>query len=154
MEIITVILVVARVCLPEQPLYAKYDDSWQSSSSAIYGAEYAVSGFNPFKKPLNNYAAPCAACYVESRGFQMMIPARYDCPSGWTRDYWGYLMTKSYGSKGNTDFICVDEDAEYVPFSHADSGGNKLNPVQGHCYVLPCGPYVRGRELTCAVCSK
>ncbi|XP_078348850.1 uncharacterized protein LOC144633839 isoform X2 [Oculina patagonica] len=143
-----------HICLPEQPQYAKYDDTWQYSSSAVYGAEYAVSGFNPFKKPLNNYDAPCAACHVESRGSQLMIPARYDCPTGWTREYWGYLMTKSYASKGNTDFICVDEDAEVVPFSHADSGGVKLNPVQGECYVLPCGPYVNGREMTCAVCSK
>lgn len=59
-----------------------------------------------------------------------MISARNDFPSGWTLVYWGYLMTKSYASKGNTDFICVDEDAEYVPFTHTDSGAVKLNPVQ------------------------
>ena len=120
----------------------------------MYGAEYAVSDFNPFKKPLNNYDAPCAVCYVESRGCQLMIPARYACPSGWTREYWGYLMTKSFSSKGNADFICVDEDAEYVPFTHGAQGGVKLTPVQGACYVLPCGCYVEGRQLTCAVCTK
>ena len=142
------------MCLPEQPLYAKYDDRWQYSSSAVYGAEYEVSDFNPFKKPLNNYDAPCAVCYVDSRGSQLMIPATYDCPFGWTQEYWGYLMTKSYASKGNTDFICVDEDAESVPFTHEASGVIKLTPVEGVCFVLPCGPYVEGRELTCAVCTK
>ena len=59
-------------------------------------------------------------------------------------------------SKGNTDFICVDEDAESVPFTHGAQGGVKLTPVQGKCYVLACGPYIVGRELslTCAVCTK
>ena len=113
-----------------------------------------MSVFNPFKKPLNNYDAPCVVCYVESRGSQLMIPATYVCPSGWTREYWGYLMTKSYLSKGNTDFICVDEDAESVPFTHEASGGIKLTPVEGACFALPCSPYVDGRELTCAVCTK
>ena len=142
------------MCLPEQPLYEKYDERWQTSSSSVYGAEYDVSDFNPFNKLLNNYDAPCVVCYVESRGSQLMIPATYVCPSGWTREYWGYLMTKSYLSKGNTDFICVDEDAESVPFTHEASGGIKLTPVEGACFALPCSPYVDGRELTCAVCTK
>ena len=143
-----------HICLPEHPLYANYDDKWQPSASAVYGAEYAVSGFNPFKKPLNNHEVPCAVCYVSSRGTYVMIPARNVCPSGWTREYWGYLMTEGYSSKANRNFVCVDEDAENVPFSHAKKGGAKLAPVQGQCYILPCGPYVGGRELTCAVCSK
>ena len=63
-------------------------------------------------------------------------------------------MTEGYSSKANRNFVCVDEDAENVPFSHAKKGGAKLAPVQGQCYILPCGPYVGGRELTCAVCSK
>ncbi|PFX17849.1 uncharacterized protein LOC111340298 [Stylophora pistillata] len=104
-----------HICLPEQPLYARYDDKWESSSSAVYGAEYAVGEFNPFKKPLNHYNAPCVVCHLESRGSRVMIPARNECPTGWTLEYWGYLMTKSYSS-GNTDFIYVDEDAEYVPY--------------------------------------
>ena len=67
-----------------------------------------------------------------------MIPVASDCPLGWTREYWGYLMTEAYSSKANSDFVCVDEDAEDVPFSHGAQGGAKLNPVENSCYVLPC----------------
>ena len=89
-----------------------------------------------------------------SRGSEMMVPARNDCPSGWTEEYHGYLMTEHYDHKSVRDFICVDREAEYVPGSQADQNGALLYLVQGACGSLPCLPYVDGRELTCAVCTK
>ena len=122
--------------------------------AAIYGTEYEVSLFNPFKTNVHDHEAPCAVCYVSSRGTQLMLPARNDCPSGWTREYWGYLMTDHYNHNGNKDFICVDEDAEAIPGTKANLNGALLYPVEGHCGALPCAPYVQGKELTCAVCTK
>ena len=84
----------------------------------------------------------------------LMMPARNDCPSGWTEEYHGYLMTENHGHKHSSDFICVDEDPEYVPGSNANKDGALLYPVEGVCGSLPCLPYVSGRELTCAVCTK
>ncbi|KAL9974409.1 hypothetical protein ACROYT_G011435 [Oculina patagonica] len=80
------------LCLPNNPKYDRYSDSWQSTG-AIYGTEYEVSSFNPFTNNLHDHEAPCTVCYVKSRGSQLMMPARNDCPSGWTKEYHGYLMT-------------------------------------------------------------
>ena len=89
-----------------------------------------------------------------SRGSEIMVPARNDCPSGWTEEYHGYLMTANYDHKSVRDFICVDREAEYVPGSQANLDGALLFLVQGACGALACLPYVDGRELTCAVCTK
>ena len=63
-------------------------------------------------------------------------------------------MTAHYNHAGSKDFICVDQDAEYVAGTHEDKNGALLYIVQGACGALPCKPYVQGRELTCSVCSK
>ncbi|KAJ7374502.1 hypothetical protein OS493_004840 [Desmophyllum pertusum] len=60
-----------------------------SQGHIFYGTEYEI-GFNPFKHNLHDHDAPCAVCYVKSRATQLMIPARNDCPSGWTEEYHGY----------------------------------------------------------------
>ena len=84
----------------------------------------------------------------------LMMPARNDCPSGWTEEYHGYLMTNYYNHPNQKDFICIDKDPEYIHGSHARRGENWLYPVEGYCGSLPCLPYVQHRELTCAVCTK
>ena len=107
------------------------------------------------EKNLHDHEAPCVVCYVKSRGSTLMMPARNDCPSGWTEEYHGYLMSEAYSNKKQRDFICVDEDAEYVPGSQANKHGASLYLVQVDCIgMLPCLPYVKNRELTCAVCTK
>ncbi|PFX20345.1 Short-chain collagen C4 [Stylophora pistillata] len=98
------------LCLPNNPKYDRYSDSWDGT--VIYGTEYEVSSFNPFTNNLHDHDAPCAVCYVRSRGSQLMMPARNDCPSGWAEEYHGYLMTAPYVHKITRDFICVDREAE------------------------------------------
>ena len=143
------------LCLPHNPKYDKYKDGHQRSGY-MYGTEYEVIQYsgNPFKRNLHNHEAPCVICFVKSRGSMLMMPARNDCPSGWTEEYHGYLMTEDYNHKHSRDFICVDKDPEFVPGSHASKDGALLYPVEGVCGSLPCLPYVSGRELTCAVCTK
>ena len=55
-----------------------------------------------------------AVCFVKSRGSMLMIPAQNDCPSGWTEEYYGYLMTAYYYHATQEDYVCVDKDQEYV----------------------------------------
>ncbi len=142
------------ICLPKMPKYDKYQDGFQSHSY-IYGTEYEVSSYNPFKNTnLHDHDAPCAVCYVKSRATQLMIPARNDCPSGWTEEYHGYLMAAHYSDKHSTNFICIDGEAEFVHGSHSNQNGARLYTVEGYCGSLPCLPYVAGRELSCAVCTK
>ena len=109
---------------------------------------------DPFKRNLHDHDAPCVVCFVKSRGSMLMMPARNDCPSGWIKEYHGYLMTAYHNHKHSSDFICVDGDPEYVPGSHANKNGALLYAVEGDCGSLPRLPYVGGRELTCAVCTK
>ena len=63
-------------------------------------------------------------------------------------------MTEAYSNKKQRDYICVDEDTEYVSGSQANMVGASLYLVQGGCFGLPCLPYVTNRQLTCAVCTK
>ncbi|XP_031553670.1 short-chain collagen C4-like [Actinia tenebrosa] len=142
------------VCLPETPKYGRYEDGNQEAGY-MYGTEYQVSTYNPFTKSnLHDHEAPCAVCYVTTRSTEMMIPATYECPAGWTREYNGYLMSDYHNHAHATQFICVDENAEAVPGTSANLNGALLYPVEGRCGALPCHPYVDGRELTCAVCTK
>jgi len=143
---------VNYLCLPHKPKYDRHNDGYQDSGY-VYGTEYELQ-FNPFKTNLHNYEAPCVVCYVKSRGSMLMTPARNDCPSGWTEEYQGYLMTGYHNHRKQRDFICVDKDAEYVPGSGANQNGALLYPVEGRCGSLPCLPYVNAWELTCAVCTK
>ncbi|XP_074631113.1 uncharacterized protein LOC141889700 [Acropora palmata] len=143
------------LCLPRIPKYDKYQNGHQGAGY-VYGTEYEVSQYNgnPFDRNLHDHDAPCAVCFVKSRGSMLMMPARNDCPSGWTKEYHGYLMTADRGDKHSTEFICVDGNPEYVHGSDRNSNGALLYPVEGVCGSLPCLPYVAGRELTCAVCTK
>jgi len=144
---------VNYLCLPDSPRYSRYKDSYQSGGY-VYGTEYELNYFNPFRRNLHNHDAPCAVCFVSSRSSVLMMPARNDCPSGWTKEYHGYLMAGKDDHSKSTDFICVDENPEAVPGSRADMNGALLYPVEGHvCRSSPCS-YVDGRELTCAVCTK
>ncbi|XP_015751804.1 PREDICTED: short-chain collagen C4-like isoform X9 [Acropora digitifera] len=143
------------LCLPRNPNYDKYQNGHQSAGY-VYGTEYEVNAYNgnPFDGNLHDHDAPCAVCFVKSRGSMLMMPARNDCPSGWTEEYHGYLMTSYHGHKHSSEFVCVDGNPEYVPGSKDNKNGALLYPVEGVCGSLPCLPYVAGRELTCAVCTR
>ena len=122
------------LCLPRNPKYDKYQNGHQAAES-VYGAEYEVSAYkgNPFDRNLHNHDAPCAVCFVKSRSSMFMMPARNDCPSGWTKEYHGYLMTANRSDKHSYEFICVDGNPEYVPGSKHKKYGALLFPVEGVC---------------------
>ena len=65
--------------------------------------------------------------------------------------WWLNIITTKTKKK---TYICVDRDAEFIPSSSANANGALLYLVEGKCGQLPCGPYVAGRELTLAVCTK
>ncbi len=142
------------LCLTNNPIYDKYISGWQGTGS-IYGTEYQPdSAFTGFKNKIVDHDAPCAVCYVRSRGSQMMIPATNKCPSGWTMEYHGYLMTAHYSHAHSSEYVCIDVNAEAIPGTQSSVNGALLYLVQGSCGALPCRPYVHGYELTCVVCTK
>eukprot|EP00058_Branchiostoma_floridae_P004809 XP_002590297.1 hypothetical protein BRAFLDRAFT_76550 [Branchiostoma floridae] len=142
-------------CLPTNPQWGKYKGGVEGSKAFMYGAEYQLNTDFPFgSRSLNEHDVPCAVCYVPTRGNKLMIPARNTCPTGWTQEYDGYLMTSYYNHPGAKEFVCVDEQPEPVTGGQANHNGALFYPVEARCGSLPCPNYVEGRELTCVVCTK
>ncbi|XP_028519315.1 short-chain collagen C4-like [Exaiptasia diaphana] len=142
------------LCLTSKPKYLNFKKGFQNGGR-MTGTEYQVSDNTALlPKNLQHHDAPCATCHVTTRGSKLMVPGTYECPLGWHREYYGYLMTAHYSHNHPTDFICVDENAQGRTGTHQDVDGALLYLVEGYCGSLPCGPYVDGYELTCAVCTK
>ena len=139
-------------CLPLDPNYLKYTPGKQSYSY-IYGAEYQQTNFI---KANSQYAdVPCAVCYVPTRTALYMIPAKYTCPTGWTTEYYGYLMAeRSQADHRSSFFSCIDSSVTPVIGTQLAKYGLVFYPVEGRCGSLPCPPYEETKELTCAVCTK
>jgi hypothetical protein len=75
------------------------------------------------------------------------------CPTGWTREYKGYLMAENYNFY-RTTYTCMDGNPDYSSETHANRNGALFYFVEGICSgSLPCTPYIDGQELTCAVCT-
>ena len=120
----------------------------------MYGAEYQTHTYSgSHVHGRNNLDVPCAVCHVSNRSAAYMVPAKYTCPTGWTREYYGYLMSEKY-SHHRSQFICMDITLKSVVGSSADQNGLALYFVEGRCGSLPCPPYDNTRELSCAVCTK
>ncbi|XP_022110568.1 uncharacterized protein LOC110990077 isoform X2 [Acanthaster planci] len=143
------------VCLPQKPQWGdSYKDGFQSFSH-LYGTEYRVGTFDPFSHVntefLNNHAVPCAVCRLVHKT-KLLYPAKLSCPSGWMKEYSGFLMA-GYYAHGRTKALCVDEAPEVVFGSSTAKYGALLYVMESACGSLPCPPYVNGREITCTVCS-
>ena len=115
----------------------------------MYGAEYKthISSYR------HDYDVLCAVCYVTQRSTMYMVPAKYTCPRGWTREYYGYLMSQR-STHSSSQFTCVDRAFKAVTGSSANRNGLLFYFVEGRCGSLPCPPYDNSRELSCSVCTK
>ena len=138
-------------CLPNNPEYGRYIPGVQGRSP-IYRVEYQQDGGSPLPE-LHDHNVPCAVCHVSTRAAVLMIPAWRHCPSQWTLEYTGYLMTEHYANSKAT-YECVDKDAESVPGSRANTNGGLFYHVEANCNGLPCPPYDSQKELMCAVFTK
>ena len=140
-----------QVCLPENPQYYAMFRRGVQGHSIMYGSEY--------EQPVNSHNAasnenvPCAVCSVTRRQQVLMIPAKATCPSDWTREYNGYLMSELTTTYRST-FICVDYEQIPIPNTRMHNLATDLWHVEADCSSLPCGPYSSERELTCVVCTK
>ena len=99
-------------CLPLNPQFDRYTVS-RGTVSWIYGAEYQIEGCTSnIPASAHQQNVPCARCYSH-RSAMMMLPARHDCPSGWTREYHGmvanYLQCCGYPSSASPS---VPEEAK------------------------------------------
>ena len=139
------------LCMPDTPQYTLNYTPGSQSYSEIYGVEYE----NPIAGT-HNHNVPCAVCCASTRVGILMIPARTSCPTNWTREYYGYLMSAGshWSHHHRTTFECVDKDQDSVPGSQAGTYGALFYHVEANCNGLACPPYNNYKELNCVVCTK
>ena len=143
-------------CLPMDPNFLPEISGTQTHRGLMYGAEYEThTDTNSHVHGRFNTDVPCAVCHVSNRTAVYMVPAKYTCPSGWTREYYGYLMSEKYfQGHYRSQYTCMDTALKSVTGSSASNDGLLFFFVEGRCGSLPCPPYDNTKELSCAVCSK
>ena len=144
-------------CLPIDPQFlTPIANKGYTHRAIIQGAEYQTfTDSSSHVHGSHDLEVLCAVCHVSNRTAVYMVPAKYTCPTGWTREYYGYLMTSvSLGDRHRTQFTCIDTTFKGVPGTQANLDGFLFHFVQGSCGSLPCPPYDNTRELSCAVCTK
>ena len=81
--------------MPNDPEYTLSYAPGVRGHSYVYGAEYE----QPLVSGHAQHNALCAVCYLPTKNTVLMIPAKTSCPSGWTREYYGYLMSEATGNR-------------------------------------------------------
>jgi len=120
----------------------------------MYGAEYETETYSSsYLHGCDENDIPCAVCYVNPYSTVYMVPAKYFHPTGWTREYYGYLMAERYDHK-RSQFTCIDIAFKSAIGSSANLDCLLFHFVEGRCGSLPCPPYDNTRELSCVVCTK
>lgn len=131
------------LCLPHAPTY----DFSPTGLNTVRGASIHRARYSTDLKQ----QMPCAVCLVPQRSVIHTFPAQPTCPTGWTLEYTGFLMT-SHDDHQRSDFICVQRNP-FVQSSPRNTEGLLFYNVEANCTSLPCPHYQRERALTCAVCS-
>ncbi|XP_071133346.1 uncharacterized protein [Mytilus edulis] len=148
-----------HLCLPKKPQWGVYDEKVNTNPFIgaavfnIYDIDIKNSLFD--KSKYDRYSFPCAVCHTKTGSSTLMIPGRKDCIGDWKKEYTGYLMAGWPDHTAATEYLCIDAESERS--KKASSWTNKpiIFTVAAKCNgVLPCPPYVDGREMTCVVCSK
>ena len=140
---------VNPLCLHPNPQYLQYQDGYQGHVY-VYGAEYQIDSGSPLNNA-NDRNVPCALCTIYGRTTVITIPSRIDCPNGWRREYYGYLMAGHYSSSAGTQFTCVDKDLQQILGSGDNTDGYLFYTAEAQCNQhIPCSD----KELTCVVCTK
>ena len=139
-------------CLSSKPSYLKVKDGIQTARSHMTGVEYEDWEGGALAKS-HFYGVPCAVCYT-TRSVAIMIPGQHTCPSDWRQEYQGYLTAERPNHGNLSTHVCTHEDLEPLPgTSHNKQSGTMMH-VEANCVSHLCPPYQKGKELTCAVCTK
>ena len=80
-----------------------------------------------------------------------MIPAKLTCPTDWTLEYTGYLMSE-YIDYSPATHECVDAMGEAVPGTETNIDGGLFYHIETLCDTT-CPNYESEKELTCVVCT-
>ncbi|XP_062572613.1 short-chain collagen C4-like [Saccostrea cucullata] len=137
------------LCLPHDPeLVPDHIALTPIGFSHIYGGEYQFS----LGKVVIQDDVPCSVCRVKMATSSMMIPAKRSCPTGWTKQYSGILTADAYYHE-ITEYLCVDEDPDFIERSRGNDEGRLFYTVKTVCGSLPCPPYQNATVVSCVVCT-
>ena len=123
------------LCMPDDPDHLQYNSGTQGNSY-IAGVEYWYGNSFPSLSAVNHHNVPCALCYVSTRSVAVMIPAKTHCPTNWTLEYTGYIMSERYSRNSRTMYECIDKNPESVPGLNAAS--------DPRAFFIPVEPYCNG----------
>ena len=134
------------------------DNAGNQDSAEIYRAVYREAGVDPLD-PLNNRDVTCAVCTVPSADV-LMIPARVNCPAGYTIMYHGYLFSPYYDTTTaipsnyhEGEFVCVDQHPDWYPSQSSDTSGYLMFPVEIESHPYAFAGYRGDYETACVVCA-
>eukprot|EP01050_Picozoa_sp_SAG11_P008209 SAG11_NODE_712_length_7637_cov_13.877554_2_plen_842_part_01 len=105
---------------------------------------------------LHDEDVPCAVCQSPGSISVFMQPGNRVCPSGWTPEYEGYIMSSPINTRRG-EYVCVDEEAEAAAASdpNRNTYASQMSPVE---QVLEKGAMLPAQvqfgELVCVVCSR
>ena len=137
-----------HLCMPPDPEYNLQYRRGVQGYATLHGTEYEQP-----REGTDDHNVPCAVCLAATRETVLMLPAKTTCPTSWTKEYDGYIMTERSSDRRST-FECVDRSQESLPGSHANTNGARLHHVEAACRSgLQCPPYNSQKEITCAVCT-
>ena len=143
------------LCLTKTPEYLEYAQGTVfGGNGLIYGTEYESGVLGQPFYDVDDEDVPCAVCHV-STATVLMLPGRYSCPLGWTREYYGYLVS-GRSDEAKSMYECVDVSLEVITGGESNTNGATFHHVESRCDRggISCSTYIEGRELTCAVCSQ
>lgn len=142
------------MCLPHHPeplpdnFPFVFQDNNKDNVGYLYGGEYQFS----LKDVVLQDDVPCSVCRAKMATSTMMIPAKRSCPSGWTKQYTGFLTSERHNYV-MAEYLCVDEDPDFVERSRVNENGRLFYPVVTVCGTLPCPPHKNLTMVACVVCS-
>lgn len=159
------------ICLPDDPDIqtgaAKLGGS-ASDLRPVFVSPYEISSVLAKSQHL-----PCVVCEAPPRISQLTIPAKSRCPSGWEKEYEGYMFSapSQHGKDGRyvdnhsrTDYVCLDSAPESRGRSAVQKAvgdtwyGVPLYSVTANCEgtgtLNNCPPYQQNAPLKCVLCTK
>ena len=131
-------------CMPQVKEYIHYYKSLLSEYGETPVQFVHLARYETFLNRTGDVA--CAKCSTEGRGAIELLPTTIECPSSWTKEYAGYLMTDS----GSSGFVCVDRSME----PHNSSNSVVTGPTLTHVVAALDSKYNSSQVLSCVVCSK
>ena len=82
-----------------------------------------------------------------------MIPAKTRCPTSWTREYYGWLVTERETHYRST-YTCLDFSPEAIAGGVADENPSHFYYTFTDCNGLPCPLYVYTTAYLHVLCTR